>query len=362
MTTDQDEQTAVTLTFRSPSGARENLTPEQVRAGLETYHGITPFDRLAGTPLDDGPVCENPYWDLVRLAPRSSLGYSPDPWEIDWFGFDGPSVYRQDMTALYAWSIPSPADLGWMLDQLDGRGVIEIGAGNGYWAWLLRQLGVDVTAVDDGSWRRAWKAVWSHVATGGPETAAAHPDRALLLIWPPHGAAMAAQSLAAYTGDLVIYAGEGDGGATGDDDFHDALETGWEPISRAPHHPTYYGIHCRLTAYRRRTRRALTPLLSIAEFEDHNRMPIPTGDAVADRWALACFRMACVIEATNTDQRLSEVAAARWSDWAREEESARDVRENAVTPAELAEIQRQDEEDMAESDRLEAKYFTTGSA
>lgn len=61
----------------------------------------------------------------------------------------------------------------------------------------------------------------------------------------------AAAALNAYRGDLVIYAGEGPGGCCADDDFFDQLDTRWEPVAASPHHRTWWGIHCRLTAYRR---------------------------------------------------------------------------------------------------------------
>jgi hypothetical protein len=35
--------------------------------------------------------------------------------------------------------IPSPEALARIITVLDGRPMVEIGAGNGYWAWLLNQ-------------------------------------------------------------------------------------------------------------------------------------------------------------------------------------------------------------------------------
>lgn len=138
-----------------------------------------------------------------------------------------------------------------MREILLGQGVVEIAAGSGYWAYQLRQIGVDVIAVDNGEWADKWHQQWSLVVEGDPSAAEQHPDRALMLIWPPYDSPMARAALDFYDGDLVIYAGEGHGGCTAGDAFHDALEREWTEISEAPHHPIFDGIHCRLTAYRR---------------------------------------------------------------------------------------------------------------
>lgn len=79
-------------------------------------------------------------------------------------------------------------------------GLVEIGAGTGYWAWLLRERGVDIVAYDrrppsapavngHHAVRYQGEAVnappFVEVVEGGPEMAAMHPDRALFLCWPP---------------------------------------------------------------------------------------------------------------------------------------------------------------------------------
>ena len=79
-----------------------------------------------------------------------------------------------------------------------------------------------------------------------------HPDRALFLCWPSYAEPWAAQALACYTGDMLIYAGEGEGGCTADDEFFRLLDAEWEEIGDSPAHISYWGIHCYLTAYRRR--------------------------------------------------------------------------------------------------------------
>jgi hypothetical protein len=130
-----------------------------------------------------------------------------------------------------SWSVPTPAALE-ALGALSP--LVELGAGNGLWAGLLRQRGADVLAFDTvrraapapdprssdaarsrtASRRpRAPQPTWSDeyapavgegaptaaaagealmgerhacVVEGGPEEAARHPDRTLVLMWPDY--------------------------------------------------------------------------------------------------------------------------------------------------------------------------------
>lgn len=241
-----------------PGRRRATARPRVAIRYLEALHRKHGFDRLAATPLDVPDITDNPYWDIVRLMPRDDHLPFDNQWRVSGWGTpDGvPSPLRRSLTLLYAFAIPSPSDLLWLQAILDGRGVVEVGAGNGYWAWQLTQLGIDVAAVDDRSWHQEWAQHWHPVEDGNTWTAKRHSDRALMLIWPPYSSPMAAAALDFYEGDLVIYAGEGHGGCTGDDEFHERLESDWDEIGESPHHPTFDGIHCRLTAYRRSGRNA----------------------------------------------------------------------------------------------------------
>ncbi len=227
------------------------------------------------TPIADSPQdqtvadgAQNPLWEIVRLLPGHT-----DPWrsrtEPDghWASGADSSVLRRayaaglDRSALcarYTWSIPSPGDIAWLAKLLDGRGVVEIGAGSGYWAWQLAQAGVAVAAYDPelpGPENKFNQHRLYHPVMTGDHTAAAdHPDRALMLCWPSYGASFAKQALHAYRGDMVIYIGEGEGGCCADDRFHRILERDFEEVGSSPFHVTYWGIHCNLTVYRRRVK------------------------------------------------------------------------------------------------------------
>lgn len=85
---------------------------------------------------------------------------------------------------------------------------------------------------------------------GGPEVLAGHPNRTLLLCWPPYGSPLAAACLRAYRGAGLAFIGEGEGGCTGDPLFHRALRRSWRPVQRVAI-PTWPGLHDALTIYQR---------------------------------------------------------------------------------------------------------------
>lgn len=138
-------------------------------------------------------------------------------------------AYRPDFDVCrrYAWAVPNQTALD-TIAEVSPAGLVEIGAGGGYWAFELRARGVDVVAFDphppgdhpanDGGWHSGY--AWSEVRFGDHRAAANHPDRTLFVCWPTM-APWAGQAVAAYHaagGRTVVYIGEVDG-MTGDDDL-----------------------------------------------------------------------------------------------------------------------------------------------
>lgn len=136
---------------------------------------------------------------------------------------------RHGLKRRFSWAVPNERALE-TIAKYSPDGVVEIGAGGGYWAMLLQQRGVDVVAFDpkpapeESEWHagRAWTAV--HV--GDHTVVTDHPDRTLLLCWPSYSQSWAAEALKLYRGDTVIYIGEGSGGCTADSQFHALLGQG----------------------------------------------------------------------------------------------------------------------------------------
>lgn len=235
-----------------------------IMSGFAGHETLRP---LEGSEFDQEiPAgAQNPYWEAVRLLPLStwSSNFYPSQVEID--GYCSPVDYgkypdviapRWRLTKTFAWAIPTPGDIAWMVGYLGGRGVVDFGAGTGYWAWQLAQAGVDVLAFDKepGGNHYCAPTPFHDVRRGQVDTLLIldHDRDALFLSWPPYKDPFGADLLRAYRGDMLFYAGEPDGGCCADDDFFELLDKEWEEAAGSPSHATYSGIHCYLKMYRRR--------------------------------------------------------------------------------------------------------------
>jgi hypothetical protein len=198
--------------------------------------------------LDAGELlgARNPYLEAVR-----ELGW---PWRrpgpFDPVAFDQEVLAmraRQHLVEWYAWAIPDER----ALELVGATGeVVEVGAGGGYWAAMLRGRGVRVHAYDRAPGRNYQvKRLWSAVERGGASAAGRHPEATLLLCWPPYDRPFASLALERYRragGGRLVYIGE-HGGCTADETFQATID---ELTPVAEHSiPQWPGIHDYLSVY-----------------------------------------------------------------------------------------------------------------
>jgi hypothetical protein len=86
--------------------------------------------------------------------------------------------------------------------------IVAVGAGSGYWAYELRQTGVEVVATDPGTGRyhglNRW-VPWLPIARlTGVQAVRQYPDHTLLLVWPDYGQRWVSKTLRAYRGETVL--------------------------------------------------------------------------------------------------------------------------------------------------------------
>jgi hypothetical protein len=132
----------------------------------------------------------------------------------------------------YAWAVPNRK----ALETIAHYGpLVEMGAGNGYWAALLEHkvqiMPFDGFTEDFGF---SLEASWSEkLLPGGPEELQRFdPSWTLLLIWPPYNDSFGADCLRQFRGKHVCFVGENAMGCSGDAEFHFLLEHGFEEIER----------------------------------------------------------------------------------------------------------------------------------
>ena len=151
---------------------------------------------------------------------------------------------RELLVRQFAWAIPNAK----AIREIAKLGpFIEIGAGNGYWAYLLQQAGVQVKPYDIFH----SKKTWTKVTKGGPDKLLKALDKYnLILCWPPYNSPMALKSLKNFKGKYVVYVGEGHGGCTADAGFHKKINSEYKLVKKIKI-PQYPNIHDRVFIYER---------------------------------------------------------------------------------------------------------------
>lgn len=187
---------------------------------------------------------DNPYFEAV--AGGVTVGSCRETWSdqaVDTL------AEREQFAREYAWAIPN-ADAIETIIEYDP--ILEVGAGRGYWAHLVSEAGGEILATDDSPpveddlWHPVWGASAQAVVTD-------YPERTLMLVWPTHESSWPTAALGAYRsagGHTVIYVGEGRGGCTADERFHQMLHDEW-CLAETVAIPTYLGIHDRLEVWTR---------------------------------------------------------------------------------------------------------------
>jgi hypothetical protein len=154
---------------------------------------------------------------------------------------------RKKLIWAYSWAIPDTETIQRMAQHHSP--FIELGAGTGYWAWLLEQAGAKVIAMDQESNQPPH---WHPVRPGDASEVSEYQGHTLFLCWPPLGTAMALEALQCYRGEKLIYVGEWEK-RTADFHFHQRLKLGWvlEEKRRIPNWP---GFSDQLYLFRRKSK------------------------------------------------------------------------------------------------------------
>jgi hypothetical protein len=208
---------------------------------------------LGGAPerADCGGRIKNPYYDewkkveeksrLLDIAYRRSsdalfdVNLSQEEAEIHLDELKRINAWVETYTHKYGWAIPNDEAI---LEIAKYPPIVEIGAGTGYWAWLLRQLGVDVLAFDKyppdksaahDSGFHSGAGTWTEVLTGDESVLDSMYDQTLFLCWPPSNHPMAFETLSRFKGDTFLFVGETwPSHTTGNEDFFDLLDQEWD--------------------------------------------------------------------------------------------------------------------------------------
>lgn len=164
---------------------------------------------------------------------------------------------RRELVIRYSWAVPCRAAIE-ALTALSP--LVEMGAGAGYWAWLLQKAGADILPFDKAppdivSTKNHWHegaACWTKIQPGTPRILSQYPSRTLFLCWPPYATPMATHCLKHYSGEYLAFIGEGEGGCTADDAFFKLLNKKWK-LTEEITIPQFEGLHDSLMLFQRKT-------------------------------------------------------------------------------------------------------------
>lgn len=155
----------------------------------------------------------------------------------------------------YAWAVPNKTAIQKIKKFAKKEQILEVGAGLGLWAYLLREAGANVIATDDFSWKKKVqnKRNFTEVEKLNVQKSINKYKDAgvLLLVWPPYDEPMANNALKKFKGNKLVYIGEGEGETTADDNFYDRLEKYWKQVDQYDI-PGWVYIHDNMKFYERK--------------------------------------------------------------------------------------------------------------
>jgi len=159
---------------------------------------------------------------------------------------------RLEFVRKYGWAVPNEEALKTIEAFVGGDKVLEVGAGAGLWAKILSDMGIDIVATDifeEGGYGYTQEQAHYNIENMNHlKSLECYSDRnVLMLCWPPYDNSMAHEALMSFKGNKLIYIGEGYGGCTGCDAFHNEVGTSmssdkWNLVKEVDI-PQWWGLH-----------------------------------------------------------------------------------------------------------------------
>lgn len=226
----------------------EKIAPDLVETGVRLLEDSAIAKRVAA-------AC-NPYLERYEALPMIQNLRAQFPGRsMRSLSYYGNSSVSHALRREFAYAIPNEE----ALSEIKSQGpVVEIGAGKGYWASMLRQRGAQVAAFDKfplesgaNEYHDVGDRAFTDVAKGSVEQIRKFPDHKLLLVWPPPNEPMALNAINQYKGRTVLYVGEEHADYIGDMAFQKQLNDKFEITKQIPL-PNFPGYDDMLHIYERK--------------------------------------------------------------------------------------------------------------
>ena len=188
-----------------------------------------------------------------------------------------------------AWATPTFNVIKYIKEIVEEKPVLEIGAGYGLWAALLKMVGCNIIATDDYSWMKHNNGTSKETYTDienisyGDALAKYNEYKILFLCWPHPKGYMTYNTLQKFTegnkGETLIYIGEEDFTITGGINFQKYLEKNWivKPIPDKeelimPNFTSGIQTSTKISIYTRKPETPIRPIRFIRPINNNNNI------------------------------------------------------------------------------------------
>lgn len=124
---------------------------------------------------------------------------------------------------IYGWSIIDEHSLELIKNHIIGKKTLEISCGKGFWTYCLRLLGCDIIATDLFTQESSWITVEELDAVSAVKKYNGECS-VLFCSWPDYEKEYAYEAVSKFTGDTIIYIGEGKYGSCATKSFFDYID------------------------------------------------------------------------------------------------------------------------------------------
>jgi len=161
------------------------------------------------------------------------------------------TVLQSEYREKYGWSIIDKETLELVKNHIIGKKTLEINCGKGFWTFLLRTLGCDIVATDIIIQDSSWTTIEKLDAVSAVEKYNGECS-VLFICWPDYEKEYAYEAIRRFTGDTIIYIGEGKEGSCATDSFFDYLIQNYQKLEIENTLQSWPFVNDRLSIYKKK--------------------------------------------------------------------------------------------------------------
>ncbi len=128
---------------------------------------------------------------------------------------------RGDLTQKFGWTIPNKNIINYLVDESKNSKLFEIGAGNGYLSYEIKNNGGEIIPIDI----EPSEETWTNVHQMSYEELKPENISRIILPWPPANSNMGKECVSYLNPRVVYFIGKENSTVTGSKEFHHLLSS-----------------------------------------------------------------------------------------------------------------------------------------